>query len=185
MKRHAANYRNYLICRPRWDQSQYQPVFAVFAPAADAIVSLLQLLYEHLDVGWIVLQISVHRNYDAAVGMIYPGGQGCGLSEVSNEADQLNAWIFKSDFFQFFKTLVFRAVINQHHFPGSVELFGGIQDLLIEKFDILLFVIHWYHERYAGAIRVRGNRLAGAFRGEGESLRLRTEIDIAACSHLV
>ena len=107
-------------------------VDALFAPSADDVVALFELVEEVGDLLRIVLQIAIHRQDELALRMIEARGQRRGLSEIAPQLDYQHAAVYRGNLFQQLVGAITRSIVHQHQFKAVAHLFHhGLQAVIM------------------------------------------------------
>ncbi len=114
---------------------------ALFAPAADDVVSLAQLLQEHGNVVGIVLQVAIHGDDVLTFGVIEAGRKRRGLPEVAAQFYHYDAPIDRGDLLQHPEGIVVAAVVHEDQLERLVGAFHHHLEAVIELGYILFFVV--------------------------------------------
>src|SRR5215470_7794994 len=87
----AAQLRHQPVGTPGREAAQPEIVNTHFAPAADDVITLGNLLQKNRNVGGIVLQVAIHSDDVFATRMIEPGCESGGLAEIPAKAHYRHA----------------------------------------------------------------------------------------------
>ena len=114
------------------------------------IEAFVDLLQQHGNVGWIVLQIAIHRNNDVAGGRLNAGAHGCRLAEVAAKFDDLQN-LFRSiidkdytkelyikQFSLYIDNIVSRIDMQKEAYGKEPGISGKLFDILKEQKEGLL-----------------------------------------------
>ena len=118
-----------------------QVVGTLGAPAADDVVAFFELGEEGGDLVGIVLEVAVHGEDVVALGVIEPGGEGRGLTEVATELDDEDAAVDGGDLFEEAIGSVAGTIVDKDQFEGLADLFHDGLEAIVESCDVLLFVM--------------------------------------------
>ena len=97
-------------------------VAAMFAPAADDVVTLFELSEEVRDFAGVMLQIAVHGKDEVALGVIKASGESGGLTKVAAEFDDEDTAIYGGDLFKKAVGPVARAIVDEDQLEGFSNL---------------------------------------------------------------
>ena len=122
-------------------------VDALFAPAADDVVTLAQFLQEQRNVVGIVLQIAIHGDHVLAFGVIESGGQRGSLAEVAAQLHHYHAAIDRGNLLQHPEGVVATAIVDKHQLERLAGSFHHDLQAVVELGDILFFVVEGYDYR--------------------------------------
>src|SRR5882762_7564146 len=143
---HAAQFRHHPVCNAGRNSAQPQVVDALFAPATDDVVALVDLFNEHRDIGGIVLQIAIHGDDVLSTRVVKTGGQPRRLAKVPAQLHNGHTAVDRGDFTQQLKRAIDRAVVHQHDLEAlAVSLHHDLQ-AVVEVSDVFLFVMQGYHD---------------------------------------
>jgi hypothetical protein len=137
----------------RGQQTLDRIVVALLAPAADHVVTLVELRDERRDVRRVVLQVRVQGNDHVAPGVRETRAQGSGLPEVPSETDHADPWIRRLEALEILETAVGAAIVDEDQlvFVPARQRAG---DLLVQSRQVLLLVQEGHHHRQLRLLRV-------------------------------
>ena len=146
-------------------------VLAVAPPAADDVVSLVDLLEEQRDVGRVVLEVAVHRHDDAPLRVVESGRHRRRLAVVAAQLDDLESRVVATRVAQARDTC--RLVLPSSTTMTSNDTTESVQRLLearAELVDVVFLVMDGDDDREVdrtGRAR-RGRSSASGPRGQGD-----------------
>jgi hypothetical protein len=162
---HAGDARDQAVGEATGQVALDRVVLAVLAPAGHDVEAFVDLCQQFGDVFRIVLQVAIHRHDDVAAGMVHARHHRRGLPVVAPEMHDGNAPVAASQIIQQGRRTIGAAVVDQHQFPGPAELGHGRAHLLVQRGDVLLFVVDGHRNgqqrRIEGSWRVHGDSIGG------------------------
>src|SRR5262249_50832651 len=87
----------------------------------DYVEAFIEFCEQQADIGWVILEITVHRNDDRALGIVKTGRHGCSLSEVAPKVDYFDVRVLIGQAAKRVEGSVGAAVVNKNNFKGLVE----------------------------------------------------------------
>jgi hypothetical protein len=152
--RHAGEPPDQLVGNPGGDLAEEEFVLALAAPAADQVISLLELGDQRRDVSGVVLQIAVERDDDLATGMIEPGHHRRCLSNIAPEMQSMDTWVGCSGP-NLAPGIVAAAVVNQYDLEGVRVRLQSLENPVNQGPNVLGLVIKWSYDRQHGVGSLR------------------------------
>ena len=117
-----------------------QLVLAPMAPTDDDVEAFVHLREQLLDVGRIVLQVTVHGNEDGAAGMLDAGSHGGSLPVIAAKLDHAHARIAARQSHGARERGVLAAVVHQNDLECNAQRLDGSDDGPVERVDVGLLI---------------------------------------------
>src|SRR4051794_17104020 len=118
-------------------------------PSADDIeLIVIELLDEHRDIAWILLEVAVSRDDQPAPSVSEASRKRRRLTEVPAEANDANARVFALQLFQDGERLVTAAVVDEDDFVASAPTAQRLGELVVERSEVWRLVVDGNNDAY-------------------------------------
>ena len=128
------------------EQTARERILSARLPPGDEVEALVELGQEPRNLGGVVLKIAVDRDDDVAACLVEAGDERGRLAEVSAQADDSDVMCSVVQPGERGERSIGRAVVHEDCLPGRADRFERPGELVVEKRDASLLVVHRYHD---------------------------------------
>ena len=114
-----------------------------FLPAADHVETFFYFFQKTWDLGGVVLQVAIHRDYGFSTSCFESSPEGRRLAEISAKANCPYATIVDGELSDDFPGVIRRSIVHPDDFDFVAETLRQFHQFCIQWLQVVSFVLNW------------------------------------------